>query len=287
MEELSGCGVPVVADRGSRGGWKLLEGYRAQLTGLSTKEVLSLFASITPRVAEDLGLEQDAQAALLKIRASLPGPLAAQADFAQERVLIDSAGWRDAGGMVESLPVLLDALWKQRQVKFVYAGALCDEPSERVVEPLGVVAKGSTWYLSAVSGGEVRTYRVSRMSRPEVLPQIAVRPKDFNLRAWWERSATEFRDKLPRYYATYIAVPGVLRWAKYRGWRLEETQPAGEKVRLRIRFDAEEEALQFALSFGPDVEVVEPAALREKVRQAAEATARLYVQSEECCVAGE
>src|SRR5262249_15753905 len=72
MEALSGSGVPVLADRGSRGGWKLLEGYQAQLTGLSMTEVLSLFAAITPRVAEDLGLKNDAEAALLKIRASLP-----------------------------------------------------------------------------------------------------------------------------------------------------------------------------------------------------------------------
>jgi predicted DNA-binding transcriptional regulator YafY len=286
MEALSGSGVPVVADRGSKGGWKLLEGYQAQLTGLSMKEVLSLFAAITPRVAEDLGLKNDAEAALLKIRASLPGPLAERADFARDRVLIDSGGWRDAGGTVESLPVLLDALWRQRQVKFVYAGALCEEASERVVEPLGVVAKGTTWYLAALSGGELRTYRVSRMNRANVLAEAAVRPKGFDLRTWWERSAAEFREKLPRYYATYLAAPGVVRWAKYKGWRLEETQPHGNGVRLRIRFDAEEEALQFALSFGPDIEVLEPAVLREKVREAAEATARLYAQGEERCVAG-
>ena len=37
-------------------------------------------------------------------------------------------------------------------------------------------------------------------------------------------------------------------------------------VRLRLRFDAEEEALQFALSFGGDIQVIEPRELRAMVR---------------------
>jgi predicted DNA-binding transcriptional regulator YafY len=34
---------------------------------------------------------------------------------------------------------------------------------------------------------------------------------------------------------------------------------------VKLRFDIEEEAVQFALSFGGDIEVIEPAELREKV----------------------
>jgi hypothetical protein len=40
---------------------------------------------------------------------------------------------------------------------------------------------------------------------------------------------------------------------------------ARDYVRVRLRFDAEEEAIQFALSFGGDVEAVEPHELRAKV----------------------
>jgi predicted DNA-binding transcriptional regulator YafY len=65
-----------------------------------------------------------------------------------------------------------------------------------------------------------------------------------------------------------------MRWARYRGWRLEEETPDGGRVRIRLRFDIEEEALQFALSFGPDLEVVEPAELRGKVLASAEGILR-------------
>ena len=62
--------------------------------------------------------------------------------------------------------------------------------------------------------------------------------------------------------SAFLAEPAILRWVRYRGGRVEEQGPeagaTGARVRLRVRFDAAEEALQFALSFGPDLDVVEP-----------------------------
>ena len=66
------------------------------------------------------------------------------------------------------------------------------------------------------------------------------------------------------------------RWARYRGWRLEEQREEGSRVRIRVRFDAEEEGLQFAVSFGADVEVIEPVELRDKVVNAARAVIERY-----------
>ena len=61
-----------------------------------------------------------------------------------------------------------------------------------------------------------------------------------------------------------------------RADRLEEEHEEGNRVRIRVRFDAEEEALQFALSFGADAEVIEPAALRNRVLEAARGTVEQY-----------
>ena len=169
--------------------------------------------------------------------------------------------------------MLLDAIWRQRQVRFVYRRVLC-EASERTGDPLGLVAKGSVWYLIANTGGEPRTYRVSRIQDAVILEQPSTRPPDFDLGTYWERSAAEFREKLPRYYATFMASPAVMRWVRYRGWRLEEEVAEGDSIRLRLRFDAAEEAVQFALSFGGDIEVVEPDELRARVLAGALETVR-------------
>jgi predicted DNA-binding transcriptional regulator YafY len=218
-----------------------------------------------------------ADAALIKLQASLPAGSRQHADFARQRILVDTRGWRDPAESVACLPVLLDALWRERQVRFIYSRVM-GEPGERTAHPLGLVAKGSTWYLVARAEplqDEPHTYRVSRMREAAILDQPAQHLAGFDLAAYWEHSATEFREKLPRYYATFLASPAVMQWVRYRGWRLEEETAGaadGQAVRVRLRFDVEEEAVQFALSFGGQIEVVEPPELRAKVAVGAQAT---------------
>jgi predicted DNA-binding transcriptional regulator YafY len=190
-------------------------------------------------------------------------------------LLIDTRGWRSPSESAPSLPVLLDALWRDRQVRFIYDSVL-HEASERTVDPLGLVARGSAWYLIAKRQSELRTYRVSRIRHVEISDTVVRRPEDFDLANYWERSATEFREKLPQYRATFLAKPAVMHWIRYRGWRLEEEQAEGERVRVQLRFDVEEEALQFSVSFGTDVEVLEPASLRAKARDRALGVIGLY-----------
>jgi predicted DNA-binding transcriptional regulator YafY len=275
MDALSGAGVPVVAERGTGGGWSLIEEYQTKLTGMTPAEIQSLFLAGPSDLMTDLGLKQAQDGARVKLQASLPAAVRQHAQFVQQRVLIDSRGWRDVSESASSLPVLLDALWRERQVRFLYENVL-SEATERTVEPLGLVARGSTWYLIADRDAELRTYRVSRIKEPAVLDVAACRPPDFDLAEYWKRSAAEFRQKLPQYHATFLAKPAVMRWVRYRGWRLESEEQVGVFVRIQLRFDAEEEALQFALSLGPDVEALDPAPLREKTLQAARDILRLY-----------
>src|SRR6266700_4136802 len=72
MEALSATGVPVTADRGSGGGWSLLENYRTNLTGLSLAEIQALFLTTPATILTDLGLHKASEAALIKLLATLP-----------------------------------------------------------------------------------------------------------------------------------------------------------------------------------------------------------------------
>src|SRR5215831_6959986 len=281
MDALSASGVPVIADRGVGGGWSLLDGFETKLTGLKAREIQSLFLSPPPGLLADLGLKQEGEIALAKLRASLPADLRAPAEFAARRILVDTRGWRDPGESVQCLPVMLDALWRGRRVRFVYAGTL-HAAGERTVDPLGLIAKGAAWYLIAATDAGPRTYRVSRMHDATVLAESAAPvPHDFDLGAYWHNSITEFRQALPHYEAAYLVQPGVLKWVKYRGWRLLEETRRGERVFVRLRFDAEVEAVQFALSFGADLEVIEPEALRDRVIAAARAIPEVYRRTRE------
>src|SRR5262245_11503209 len=50
MDALSGAGVPVTAERGAGGGWRLIDGYQTKLTGLTSAEIQTLFLGRPPQV---------------------------------------------------------------------------------------------------------------------------------------------------------------------------------------------------------------------------------------------
>jgi predicted DNA-binding transcriptional regulator YafY len=275
MDALGAAGVPVVADRGPGGGWRLLEGYQTKLTGLTASEIQTLFLVHPPQLLRALGLGPAAEAAWLKLRAALPVASQRQVERAGRSILIDPRGWQEPQSMA-SLPVLLDALWRGRRVRFIYEAAL-GQAGERLVDPLGLVARGSVWYLVASRDDQQRTYRVSRIRDARPDESASARPDDFDLASYWETATVEFRERLPRYLATFLVDPSVMRWARYRGWRLEEEREEGKRVRIRMRFDVEEEALQFALSFGADAEAIEPQELRKRVLDAARGTVERYI----------
>jgi predicted DNA-binding transcriptional regulator YafY len=275
MDALGSAGVPLTAERGAGGGWRLIDGYQTKLTGLTSAEIQSLFLARPPHLLADLGLKQAAEGAWLKLQAALPRELRQQAEFVRQRILIDTRGWRDSSESLASLPTVLDALWRGRCLRFEYAKS-DGERSERTVEPLGVVARGNAWYLVADRDGQRRTFRLSRISGATVHDAVAQRPADFDLAGHWERAAQEFRAGLPKYFATFLASAAAMPWIRYRGWRLQAEEPAGDRVRVTLRFDADFDAVQFALGLGAEVEVLEPPELRERVRGAAAAIVDLY-----------
>jgi predicted DNA-binding transcriptional regulator YafY len=202
MEALSAAGVPVYAQRGAMGGWRLTEGYRSDWAGLRKDELLSLLASEPQRHLTDLGLGDAYETAVLKMLAASPPAQRRDIAYMRQRVYVDAAGWHPSGEEVPVLPALQEAVWEGRELCLLYAAAGESQPQERVVSPLGLVLKGSLWYLVAVRDGqEPHSYRVSRISGAVPTGAAAARPDGFDLAAYWERSVQRFRGGLPRYWA--------------------------------------------------------------------------------------
>ena len=280
MEALSAAGIPVFAERGSHGGWSLMQEYRTNLTGLNKDEIQALFATRPSQLLADLGLEKASDAALIKLMAAIPTASRGDAEYASQRIHIDTSGWNSSRESIESLPAIQEAIWQERKLQFGYQrGHDCD-PAERVADPLGLVAKGSAWYLVAAVEGQVRSYRVSRVVAARVLDEAFVRPKGFELASFWEQSAASFKENFPRFNAVLRAHPDILprMYAAGRFARVERVEPpdADGWVKVSIRFQFEHEACEYALSFGNRIEMLEPADLWEKVVEAARGVIEFY-----------
>ena len=283
MEALSGVGIPVTAERGSGGGWSLLGDYRTNLTGLTEAEIQSLFLTKSTKLLADLHLDKAADGALLKLLASLPSRFREGAERARQRIYIDVSGWSRREEAVPLLPVLQEALWTERQLIIRYERGGRFEAVERVISPFGLVAKGSVWYLVGSVDGDVRTYRVSRISFAKVLNSVSPVPADFNLAGYWEQSSSTFKSGTPKYLASFWVEPVVVLRLNFAGrfarvMETDEIDARGWK-KVHVGFDVEEMACEYAVSFGPNMEVIEPVTLREKVIAMTKATLEFYTTS--------
>jgi predicted DNA-binding transcriptional regulator YafY len=267
MEALGAAGVPVYALRGSRGGWQLDEDWRTQVPGLDEAELRALLMA-QPRVLGDPRLAAAAERALGKLMASLPASMRAQANSIRQRLHVDTTGWRGLTETVDALAVVQEAVARDRKLAFHYRKP-DGERSERTVDPLGLVAKGSAWYLVARTSEGFRTFRVSRIEDAVLLATASVRPAGFDLVAHWKSSTDQLRESRRRYVATLRVEPRAAeRLAMWRCTAPKEPvsrSPVDGWVTREVEFDDEDQACFAALGFGPRAEVLAPKSLRDRV----------------------
>lgn len=268
LEALSAARIPVSAIRGAQGGWQLEKGWRTQVPSLDESELRALLMA-QPRTLGNPRLAAAAQSALNKLMAAMPEPLKAQAAHMQQRLHVDPTGWRDTGEDISMLPVVQEAVARDRKVAFEYTRA-DGEQSSRTVDPLGLVSKGLNWYLVARTANGMRTFRVSRMRRVAVLAVGFERPARFDLVAHWQASTAELDRKRSSYKTVLSLTPDASRriqtWCATREAASEWARKAGEGREAReVDFDDERQARFFMLGLGSAVRVMEPEPLRSWV----------------------
>jgi predicted DNA-binding transcriptional regulator YafY len=270
VEELSAAGVPIFAERGPLGGIRLVDGYRTRLTGMTADEAEALFLAGLPGPAAQLGLGTVVAAAQLKVMAALPPELRSRASRIVERFHLDAAGWFQAQEAVPHLATLSAGVWDARAVRILYERG--GDPVERTVGPLGIVLKGGVWYVIGATDGQIRTYRASRVVEATLTDEPVQRPDGFDLAAYWTESSAAYERDAP-------TVEVVVRIAADQAWRIADvygraTLDAAERLddpdpdgwlRLRLRVSWPDEVATRLLAVGPNLEVLEPADVRERV----------------------
>ncbi|HLY43852.1 MAG TPA: WYL domain-containing protein [Terracidiphilus sp.] len=281
LEALSAARVPVVAMRGAQGGWELDKGWRTQVPGLDEAELRALLMA-QPRVVGHPRLAAAAESALNKLMAALPGPMRAQAETMRERLHVDATGWYESGEDLSMLAVVQEAVAQEHRLAFDYTRA-DRQKSSRTVDPLGLVAKGLSWYLVARTANGMRTFKVSRMERVTALAVGFERPAHFDLAAYWKQSTAE----LDRQRKSYVAILclSVEAGRKLEGWcPTTPVESAGGSLpegwlTLRAEFDAEWQAKFVVLGLGSQVAVISPRTLQQAVSDEVRLMARASLHS--------
>jgi predicted DNA-binding transcriptional regulator YafY len=212
LDALGMAGVPVYSVQGRGGGWRLVGGARTDLSGLTASEARALFLVAGPASVATPA----AKAALRKLVRAMPEPFRVQAEAAASSLVLDSQRW--GSSRVEPRPPrfldeLQDAVIRGGQVRLGYVDREGTE-TERTVHPLGIVAKGPSWYLVADTDAGRRTIRIDRVWSADPTGEPVHRPEDFDLAESWRAIADEVERKRTPVEARAVCAPqglGVLR----------------------------------------------------------------------------
>ena len=281
IDALSAAGIPVYSERGSEGGYRLLDGYRTQLNGLSAKEAEALFMMGFSGVAADLGLGSVMMAAQTKLLSAVPASMRAGAEQMRARFHLDAPAWFAEPEQPTHLPLVAGAVWDQHAIQIRYRSWKAER--ERVVEPLGLVMKGGAWYLIGQVDGDARTYKVSRILDIVVLNHGFERPPAFDLAAYWRASTERVEADLYTGSAKVRLSPwgvrmlGVLTSPLVRSETVidHEADAGGWRVAV-MPIGSVRQACVDLLRFGGEIEVLEPPELREKMAELAEGMIAIY-----------
>ncbi|TMK89665.1 MAG: YafY family transcriptional regulator [Actinobacteria bacterium] len=277
VEALSSAGVPVYAEAGRGGGFRLIDGYRTRLTGLSAKEAEALLLGGTPGPVGELGLGTVFAAAQAKLLAAMPKEVADRAFVVRQRFHLDSAGWFKSSRVPAHLGPVATAVWEGQRVEVVYRHYDSDEEAKRVLDPLGLVLKAGVWYLVAARDGETRTYRVSRIRSARVLNEESSRPPEFDLPAYWADAVSRFEVGAPRLAVTLRATGRAIAALHRHGCEPEPVERTGRgRVRTSATFDDVDAAVRELMPLGGAVEVLDPPELRDRMREAAGEIVAVY-----------
>ncbi|MFF3940320.1 helix-turn-helix transcriptional regulator [Streptomyces phaeofaciens] len=309
-QALSEAGVPVYAERGRTGGYRLVGGYRTGLTGLGRGEAEALFLSGVPGALREMGLEDVASAARLKVSAALLPSLRDAPRAAAQRFHLDAPAWFREPEVPALLAVVADAVWDDRCVSARYRRG--DGEAERDLEPYGLVLKAGVWYLCArvrepepetkaetkaagpgaagpgaagsAGAGALRTYRIDRFVGVEVLKDRFHRDESFDLPGFWGEQAERFARSILRAEAVVrLSETGVRRLVHTvdpvaaRDALAGAGEPDGRGwVTITLGVESEDVAHTQLAALGAEAEVVSPPSLRARFAADAARLAGLY-----------
>ncbi|QMU76330.1 YafY family transcriptional regulator [Streptacidiphilus sp. PB12-B1b] len=281
VEALSAAGVPVWTEQGRNGGVRLLEGYRTDVTGLTSDEARALFVLTAEGTYDALGLGSAVASALRKVMAALPAPYRADAERTSERILVDPVRWRTAAPATVELAELQQAVFTDRRLELTYRHSGSTELHRYTVDPYGLVSKAGVWYLVADREGEPRLFRADRVhSAATSAEPVRRRPRQGLSEVW-----SALRDQVERRPSDQILVrcrvhrPQLDMFLRLQSANLlgppAEPAPDPDWPELDLGFPALR-AVRALLVFGADVRILTPPEARTELATAAAEITALY-----------
>ncbi|WP_299809703.1 YafY family protein [uncultured Roseibium sp.] len=293
IDRLIALGVPVDAERGAEGGYRLASGYLQPPVALTRNETAALLAAMAMvRASRMVPLAADLTSAEQKLLASLPKSVHGLFKDAERIVGIEPipadifhSGTKaePSGDWQKALDGFMTGILEGKRVRFEHVNPARKTVKDHDVEPRGVLFDRDHWYLAGrcVDTDVVKVYRADRV-RNLAVSGLFFRPdKDFSIQSllggtWlsramrrWEQEEEIAKILITSRQAQKLGADWYYRHAVFT--------PA-EDGRVLISIPSTEPAriLPLVRWLGPGAELVGPDGLRRELARELAELAALY-----------
>lgn len=249
IDALSGAGIPVYTEPGRKGGIHLLEDFVLDKTVISRQEkqeILSALQGLSAVSGESRDDTLEKLSALFHVHSFNW----LEADFSR---------WGDKSRDNSKFQLLKTAVIHSRCLKILYADSY-GKTSERIIQPLKLFYKSRDWYLKAYFPAKqgFRLFKISRILEWELLEE------HFTPMAFPEAGDTG-PDTCP---PVILSFPKEIAYRVYDEFDPEQIQlQKNGNLTVCARMPEDEWLTGFLLSFGTQVEIIEPLSLKKTVAE--------------------
>jgi predicted DNA-binding transcriptional regulator YafY len=261
VEAINLAGIPVITYQGTHGGLGIMENYRIDRQVLTLNDIVSIVSVLKGmnRTFQDKKVDT----AIEKITNLVPKDKTEQVKTQMEQLVIDVMPWGYGTHQKEVLSQIQLAISQNKLLKFTYHNTR-GEKRLRTVEPMTLLFKEFTWYVFGYcrERKDYRLFRRTRMKNMKVLKHS------------FERREQTYHDFSKNDYQPPKRIPVVLKFSPRLRYRVEDYY---EEKEIRVLKDGsiiakstmpvDDWIYSLLLSFGEEVEVIQPLSLRMDLKK--------------------
>lgn len=262
IEDLCKAGIPVVTQQGVNGGISIMEGYKIDRTLLTSSDLQAILAGLRSLDSVS-GTNRYAQL-MEKLSVGASDVIAGN-----QHILIDLSSWHKSS-LAPKIEMIHGAIEQQELLEFTYFSQKGE--SQREIEPYYLIFQWSSWYV----WGWCRKRRDFRLFKLNRIVDLSCTREKFEKRKVPMPDLSEEK-VFPQNFQVKALFTSECKWRLIEEFGRESfTEQEDGSLLFSFGFTDRENLLNWVLTFGNKVELLEPVEVRKELLQIGEAIQKKY-----------
>jgi len=251
IEDICKAGIPVVTVRGQNGGISIMEGYKIDRTLLTSSDMQSILAGL--RSLDSVCGTNRYQQLMEKLSVGNSDVLTSN-----NHIMIDLSSWYKSS-LAPKIEIIQAAIERREKISFTYYAPQGE--SSRVIEPYLLIFQWSSWYVWGYCL-EKQDYRLFKLNRMLDLKNMV---ETYEVRQIPPPNLSSQR-AFPIMIDVKALVKPSMKWRLIEEFGIDSFRQRDDgKLLFQFGFADKENLFSWLLSFGNQVELLEPKELRAEL----------------------